>query len=289
MDKDLFVFAYGTLRPGRGGSPPEDSRYYGQIQAYLQEARPAELKQANLYDMGSYPAARPGEAQIIGDLLQLDRAALEVIDRIEGHPVFYRRELVTVHCDGRGVEAWVYWAPKGLEQAGVPIPSGDWFARAEFNTARAGQALAAEGAAVQVAQPDPTLVSQLERLAEAEAIWLTTVRPDGRPHSTPVWHGWHHGRIYVVAKPESVKISNLQNNSGVVVTLPDPINTLVIEGFATIVPTMRKTIRPIFKKKYDWDIETDREYRAVIEITPYKVLAWGSESEGRWTGAEIFL
>jgi gamma-glutamylcyclotransferase (GGCT)/AIG2-like uncharacterized protein YtfP len=285
MADETYIFAYGTLRPPRAGTLLEDSRYYPQLEGHLLESRPAALPRAALYDLGTYPAARPGTHMIQGDLLRVTPDALAIVDRIEGHPVFYYRELVSVDCGGEQLEAWVYWAPEGLEKAGVAIPNGDWFDRP-------GRATAAvlPPAPSPIIHPgeDAALRAQFLRLAEAEAVWLTTVRPDGRPHSTPVWLGWHHGRIYVVAKPSAVKTANIEENSGVVLTLPDPMSALVVEGRATIVPAMRQTVRPVFLEKYNWDIDSDPEYRSVIEITPYKLLAWGSKGQGRWTGPAIF-
>src|SRR3981081_4741332 len=35
-----------------------------------------------------------------------------------------------------------------------------------------------------------------ERLSEAEVFWLSTVRPDGRPHVTPLLSLWHNDALY---------------------------------------------------------------------------------------------
>jgi len=38
----------------------------------------------------------------------------------------------------------------------------------------------------------------------------------------------------------------------------------------------------LFQAKYNWDIATDPDYDDVLEVTPRKVIAWGSHGEGRW-------
>ncbi len=36
-----------------------------------------------------------------------------------------------------------------------------------------------------------------ERLRSNEMVWLTTVRPDGRPHSVPVWFLWDGATVLI--------------------------------------------------------------------------------------------
>jgi hypothetical protein len=47
-------------------------------------------------------------------------------------------------------------------------------------------------------------------------------------------------------------------------------------------PELRDELHPLFQAKFNWDIATDTEYDEVIEVTPRKVMAWGSHGEGRW-------
>jgi hypothetical protein len=132
-----------------------------------------------------------------------------------------------------------------------------------------------------------TLQALLQRFAQAQCSWLTTVRPDGRPHSAPVWHVWRQGRAYVITTAGAVKTGNTRRNPNIVITLPDPMNPLIIEGQAGHVNTIRPTLRPLFQAKYDWDIETSPEYDTILEITPTRLIAWGQHGEGRWTGKEL--
>jgi len=39
-----------------------------------------------------------------------------------------------------------------------------------------------------------------ERLEKAEVFWLSTVRPDGPPHVTPVLSVWLDGALYCVSR-----------------------------------------------------------------------------------------
>jgi len=134
---------------------------------------------------------------------------------------------------------------------------------------------------------DETLQALVKRFAHAECSWFSSTRPDNRVHSTPIWHVWHKGRAYIVASANAVKTVNISENPSVVMSLPDPMNPVIIEGWATPAQAMEAELQPLFKTKYNWDISTDTEYDTIIEITPTKLMAWGEYGEGRWSGDEV--
>ena len=137
---------------------------------------------------------------------------------------------------------------------------------------------------------DLNLHSIIQRFATADCSWLSTIYPDSRPHSAPIWHIWTGARIYIVTKPTAVKVNNIRHNSAVAITHPDPHNAIIIEGQANIVHGKTNLLQPLFKAKYNWDIATDDDYTTIIEITPHKLLAWGEEGAGhrqRWSGEEV--
>jgi nitroimidazol reductase NimA-like FMN-containing flavoprotein (pyridoxamine 5'-phosphate oxidase superfamily) len=57
-----------------------------------------------------------------------------------------------------------------------------------------------------------------DRLAAAEIWWLSTVRPDGRPHVTPLIAVWHDGAMYFCTGPDERKALNLAENPHCVLT-----------------------------------------------------------------------
>ncbi|MFJ4962316.1 Pyridoxamine 5'-phosphate oxidase [Streptomyces sp. ADI96-02] len=73
-------------------------------------------------------------------------------------------------------------------------------------------------------------------LASAPLYWLSTVRPDGRPHVTPLIGVWSHGALHFSTGPEERKAHNLRANPEAVLTTG--ANTLdagldvVVEGRA---------------------------------------------------------
>ncbi len=74
------------------------------------------------------------------------------------------------------------------------------------------------------------------QLSEAEVFWLSTVRPDGRPHVTPLLAVWNDDALYFTTGPEERKARNLEQNTHCALTtgrngIDDGLD-LVLEGAA---------------------------------------------------------
>jgi nitroimidazol reductase NimA-like FMN-containing flavoprotein (pyridoxamine 5'-phosphate oxidase superfamily) len=50
------------------------------------------------------------------------------------------------------------------------------------------------------------------QIENAEVFWLSTVRPDGRPHVTPLLAVWFDGAMYFCTGPGERKAKNLGEN-----------------------------------------------------------------------------
>jgi general stress protein 26 len=74
------------------------------------------------------------------------------------------------------------------------------------------------------------------QLEAAEIFWLSTVRPDGRPHVTPLIAVWTDGALYFCTGPTERKARNLESNTHCVLTTGcnriDEGVDLVVEGEA---------------------------------------------------------
>jgi gamma-glutamylcyclotransferase (GGCT)/AIG2-like uncharacterized protein YtfP len=127
----INIFVYGTLRPPRPGTRPDDSRFYPEIAPHVVSATPARVEGVVLYDHGAYPCARSGTGTVYGELLQVKPEALAIADRIEGHPHLFERQRVAVNTNTGTEDAWIYWASLELIEDCPRIASGDWFARKE--------------------------------------------------------------------------------------------------------------------------------------------------------------
>jgi nitroimidazol reductase NimA-like FMN-containing flavoprotein (pyridoxamine 5'-phosphate oxidase superfamily) len=92
-------------------------------------------------------------------------------------------------------------------------------------------------------------------LQDAELYWLSTVRPDGRPHVTPLIGVWRDGALYFCTGPDERKARNLEQNPRCVLTTGrndlDGLD-LVVEGRATTVSdeVERARVADTFESKY---------------------------------------
>jgi general stress protein 26 len=59
------------------------------------------------------------------------------------------------------------------------------------------------------------------RLQSAEVAWLVSVRPDGRPHATPVVPVQLNGEVYFHTSAAEQKYANLQTNQNVLILAGD--------------------------------------------------------------------
>ena len=115
----------------------------------------------------------------------------------------------------------------------------------------------------------------IEKLEKQQTIWFGSVRPDGKPHLTPVWFVWHEGKIYIGIDPNSVKSRNLKQNPWVVLALEDGIHPVICEGMAAFIPLpLTRALAAAFLSKYEWDLAKEAHYNRVVEITPLKWLSW---------------
>ncbi|WP_336207881.1 pyridoxamine 5'-phosphate oxidase family protein [Nonomuraea sp. LPB2021202275-12-8] len=139
--------------------------------------------------------------------------------------------------------------------------------------------------------------TQLDR---AETFWLSTVRPDGRPHVTPLLAVWRDDAIYFCTGPEEQKARNLESNRSC--TLTTGVNSLhegldlVVEGTAQQVTDHGRltALADAYEAKYglEWRFEVRDEafhnreggQALVFEVAPDRVFGFrkGRYSQTRW-------
>ncbi|HMG26191.1 MAG TPA: pyridoxamine 5'-phosphate oxidase family protein [Acidimicrobiia bacterium] len=145
----------------------------------------------------------------------------------------------------------------------------------------------------------PTWREVGERLHGAELFWVTTVRPDGRPHVTPTLALWVDDALYFSTGPYEQKAKNISGNAHC--SLMTGCNILregmdlVVEGEATRVRddgTLRR-IADAYVSKYgeEWRFEVrdgafhhDPGEAWVFEVAPVTAYAFGKGeySHTRW-------
>jgi PPOX class probable F420-dependent enzyme len=125
------------------------------------------------------------------------------------------------------------------------------------------------------------------RLRNEPILWLSTVRPDGRPHLVPVWFLWDGATILIFSKSDQ-KIKNLHNNPQVMVALEaadEGEDIVMIEGVAELSTGDVTPELPAYTEKYAVlmpQIKTSGAqmaavYTQVIRITPTRLRAWGGD------------
>ncbi|MCL5995892.1 MAG: pyridoxamine 5'-phosphate oxidase family protein [Chloroflexi bacterium] len=140
-----------------------------------------------------------------------------------------------------------------------------------------------------------------ERLEQAEVYWLTTVRPDGRPHVTPLVAVWLDGALYFCTGATERKAKNLAHRSHCIITTG--CNTLsegldvVVEGEAVRVRdgARLQRVADVYASKYGPPFQfTARDgvfhgdggnVALVYEVIPTTVFGFGkgkSFSQTRW-------
>lgn len=137
----------------------------------------------------------------------------------------------------------------------------------------------------------PTPWSQVEAVLEsAELFWLSTVRPDGRPHVAPLPAVWHEGRLHFCTGPDEQKAVNIERNSRVALTTGNNRwkqgLDVVVEGTALRIgdDSRLQVLADLWRSKYsgDWDYAVGKGLflhgeggeALVFDVSPVKVLSF---------------
>jgi nitroimidazol reductase NimA-like FMN-containing flavoprotein (pyridoxamine 5'-phosphate oxidase superfamily) len=141
-----------------------------------------------------------------------------------------------------------------------------------------------------------------KHLEQAELFWLTTVRPDGRPHVTPLLALWLDGALYFSTGADERKAKNIAHNTHCSLTtgrntLNEQGLDLVVEGDAVRVTdeALLRRVADRYEAKYgpDWHYDVRdgmivglRDNVALVfAVTPTTVFGFGKGaffSQTRW-------
>jgi Pyridoxamine 5'-phosphate oxidase len=115
-----------------------------------------------------------------------------------------------------------------------------------------------------------------ERLAAARNYWVSTTRPDGRPHAMPVWGLWHEDAFYFSSAPSSRKARNLAANSAVVVHLESGDEVVVVEGHAeqAMDEELLARLSVDYTRKYGYEVTFTAEGRGLVAVRAQVAYAW---------------
>ena len=137
-------------------------------------------------------------------------------------------------------------------------------------------------------------------LESAEIWWLTTVRRDGRPHTTPLVAVWYGEALYFCTGDTEQKAVNLRDNSHVTFTTGcnnwDSGLDVVVEGDAVVVTddALLRQLADAWTRRWDgrWQYQVrDGSFKhpgvdgriPVFEVAPTRVLAFAKGSPFSYT------
>ncbi|HEY2310693.1 MAG TPA: pyridoxamine 5'-phosphate oxidase family protein [Gaiellaceae bacterium] len=114
-----------------------------------------------------------------------------------------------------------------------------------------------------------------ERLAGARNYWVSTTRPNGRPHAMPVWGVWLDDAFFFGSGRESAKSRNLAANPASVVHLESGDETVILEGLAESVSDddLLMRVLEVYGPKYDLTPHAAGEDPWFV-VRPKRVYAW---------------
>lgn len=73
------------------------------------------------------------------------------------------------------------------------------------------------------------------QLRAARSLWVSTTRPDGRPHAVPAWFTWDRRTLHFATHERAQKARNLAHEPWVVVHLGDGDDVIILEGLVAVV------------------------------------------------------
>ena len=118
-----------------------------------------------------------------------------------------------------------------------------------------------------------------QRLEKSRSYWICTTRPDGRPHSMPVWGCWVDGALWFGTDREARKAKNLARNPAVSIHLESADDMVVFEGAVEMVDPAEldkattKRLDGISRKKYKMPF-TIMPGSVMYRVRPRVALAW---------------
>lgn len=158
--------------------------------------------------------------------------------------------------------------------------------RTRSRTPSSGDALTASGA-------EPLAWTDIRRAVDgAELCWLTSLGPDGSPHTRPVLTVWVGDRCFTTANPTTRKARNLAADPRCSLATSTPELDVTIEGVVADIDdgTLLAAVSEAYVRTHGWPATVDvgaldapygaptagpPPYR-VLEVEPHRVFAFGT-------------
>jgi len=116
-----------------------------------------------------------------------------------------------------------------------------------------------------------------ERLSRARNYWIATTRPDGRPHSRPVWGVWLDTTLYF--STGSLAAQNLVSRPAITVHLESGSEVVIIEGVAEKVTdaSLVEQVVHLYNQKYHWNLDPKQLDGPFYAVRPQVAFGWHFE------------
>ncbi|MCL5499022.1 Uncharacterized conserved protein YtfP, gamma-glutamylcyclotransferase (GGCT)/AIG2-like family [Phytobacter palmae] len=114
----MRIFVYGSLRRKQGNSHwMTNAQWLGDhcVEDY------------QLYSLGHYPGAVPGDGSVLGEVYRIDAATLGELDALRTAGGEYKRQLIQTPYGS----AWMYVYQRPVEGKKF-IPTGNWLDRDQY-------------------------------------------------------------------------------------------------------------------------------------------------------------
>lgn len=114
----------------------------------------------------------------------------------------------------------------------------------------------------------------VERLLAAHSYWIATTRPDGRPHTRPVWAVWLDGAVCF--STGSLAAANLADRPDITVHLESGTEVVILEGTAAVISTEAVIVRvcAAYNTKYAEDLTAETLPGPFHEVRPRVAFGW---------------
>jgi hypothetical protein len=123
-----------------------------------------------------------------------------------------------------------------------------------------------------------------ERLSPARTYWLSTTRPDHRPHAMPIWGVWMNSVFCFSTGAHSRKARNLEAIPYGIVSVTTGDDSVALEGVVWLDDDadVRQAFAATYGEKYQWNMENFSDPIYVVQ----PVVAYGfSAAVGEFTGS----
>jgi pyridoxine/pyridoxamine 5'-phosphate oxidase len=99
-----------------------------------------------------------------------------------------------------------------------------------------------------------------QRLKGSHNYWITTVKPNGSPHTMVVWGLWQGRRFLFSTGSNSRKARNLERNQACIVSTEHAHEAVIVEGFAEIADiSARRKFFSAYERKYKFDMKSMKQ------------------------------